>query len=180
MARLIEACAGGEVDAQIAVVVSPREGTPACERARDMGIDVVVLSPKQDEYARDLVRLLNDRSCRWICLCGYMTLLPSDVLRQFPNRVLNIHPALLPRFGGKGMYGHHVHEAVLAAGEKESGATVHLVTERYDEGEIVLQLRCEVRPDDTPESLAARVLGLEHAAYPLALAQVIERERRQA
>lgn len=115
------------------------------------------------------------RGADFICLAGFMKLLPSEVLRAFPNRVLNIHPALLPKFGGKGMYGHHVHEAVLAAGEKESGCTVHLVTDQYDEGEILVQLCCPVRATDTPESLAARVLELEHRAYPEAVRLLMER-----
>ncbi|MFN3683119.1 MAG: formyltransferase family protein, partial [Fimbriimonadaceae bacterium] len=111
--------------------------------------------------------------CTLVCLAGYMRLLPKEVLDSFPNRVLNIHPALLPKFGGKGMYGMRVHEAVLRAGEAESGCTVHLVNERYDEGPIVVQLRCPVLPDDTPETLAARVLELEHRAYPEAVRKVL-------
>jgi phosphoribosylglycinamide formyltransferase-1 len=104
--------------------------------------------------------------------------LPLEVLSLFPNRVLNIHPALLPKFGGKGMYGHHVHEAVLAAGEAESGCSVHFVNERYDEGAVILQKVCPVLPDDTPDTLAARVLVLEHQAYPEALAKVIRDRSR--
>lgn len=102
-----------------------------------------------------------------------MRLLPSEVLERYPNRVLNIHPALLPKFGGKGMYGMHVHKAVVEAEESESGCTVHYVNERYDEGAIILQLRCEVRPTDTPEDVAARVLKLEHKAFAEALALVM-------
>jgi phosphoribosylglycinamide formyltransferase-1 len=103
-----------------------------------------------------------------------MRLLPEEVLAAFPNRVLNIHPALLPKFGGKGMYGMHVHEAVVAARETESGCTVHFVNEHYDEGAILHQRRCPVLPDDTPETLAARVLEQEHLAYPEAIQLVLE------
>jgi phosphoribosylglycinamide formyltransferase-1 len=95
--------------------------------------------------------------------------LPSEILAQFPGRVLNIHPALLPKHGGKGMYGIRVHEAVIEAGDSESGCTVHLVTEQYDEGQIVVQLRCPVLAEDTPTTLAARVLELEKQAYPAAI-----------
>ena len=102
-----------------------------------------------------------------------MKKLPIEVLHRYPGRVLNIHPSLLPKFGGKGMYGHHVHEAVIAAHEPESGCTVHVVTENYDEGPIVLQLRCPVESGDSPDTLAARVLELEHRAYPLAIKKVI-------
>jgi phosphoribosylglycinamide formyltransferase-1 len=98
-----------------------------------------------------------------------MSMVPAPVLAAFPDRIFNVHPALLPKFGGKGMYGMHVHEAVVAAGETESGCTVHLVNEHYDEGRILLQLRCPALPDDTPETLAARVLTLEHQAYVQAL-----------
>jgi phosphoribosylglycinamide formyltransferase-1 len=106
-------------------------------------------------------------------LAGYLRLLPVEVLRKFPGRVLNIHPALLPKFGGKGMYGRHVHEAVIASGDSESGASVHLVDERYDEGQVLVQRRCSVLPDDTPQSLAARVLKEEHLAYVEALQRLL-------
>jgi phosphoribosylglycinamide formyltransferase-1 len=98
-----------------------------------------------------------------------MTLLPSAVVSAYPGKILNIHPALLPKFGGKGMYGLRVHEAVLAAGEKESGCTVHFVNEDYDDGPPLYQAKCPVLPDDTPETLAERVLELERDAYPEAL-----------
>ena len=100
-------------------------------------------------------------------------LLPLEVIEAFPNRVLNVHPSLLPRHGGPGMYGARVHEAVLASGDRESGCTVHLVTERYDEGQVVLQARCPVFAGDTPETLAARILELEHRAYPDAVRRVL-------
>ena len=104
-----------------------------------------------------------------------MFLLPQEVVRRYEGRILNIHPALLPKYGGKGMYGIHVHEAVIAAGEKESGCSIHFVNERYDEGAVLLQKKCPVLPDDTPESLAERVLDLEHTAYPEALKMLVER-----
>ncbi|MCB8932983.1 MAG: phosphoribosylglycinamide formyltransferase [Chthonomonadaceae bacterium] len=175
MRALAEACARGDVPASVALVVSPKEATGAVETARKLGLAVAVLPYKDPAYEERLVSLLHEAGVQWICLAGTMRLLPSQVLAAYPDRVLNIHPALLPKFGGKGMYGHHVHEAVLAAGETESGCTVHRVNERYDEGEIVLQLRCPVLPDDTPETLAARVLALEHQAYAQALALEIQR-----
>ncbi|RYG47885.1 phosphoribosylglycinamide formyltransferase [bacterium] len=110
--------------------------------------------------------------CDLICLAGFLRLLPTRITDRYP--VLNIHPALLPAFGGKGMYGIHVHRAVLAAGEKESGCTVHRVDEAYDEGEIVLQARCPVLPEDTPETLAERVLGLEKRVYAEAVRKVLD------
>ena len=106
-----------------------------------------------------------------IVLAGFMRLVPLEVVQAYPDRIINIHPALLPKFGGKGMYGHHVHEAVIAAKEAESGITIHYVNERYDEGEHIAQFRCPVLPNDTPDSLSERIHGLEHAHYP----EVVER-----
>jgi phosphoribosylglycinamide formyltransferase-1 len=101
-----------------------------------------------------------------VVLAGFLRLIPADMVRAYPGRIVNIHPALLPDHGGKGMYGHHVHQAVIAAGQRESGITIHLVNERYDEGEHLFQARCPVLPDDTPETLAGRIHALEHAHYP--------------
>lgn len=108
-----------------------------------------------------------------IILAGFMRLIPVEMVRAFPQRIINIHPALLPKFGGKGMYGHHVHEAVIAAKETESGITIHYVNERYDEGEHIAQYSCPVLPDDTPDSLAERIHGLEHAHYPAVVESVV-------
>ena len=166
MAALAAACATGMIDAEIAVVIAPKEGSPALDRANELGLKTAVVEPGEDFGERLLAAF---EGCQVVCLAGFLRLLPAEVLAAFPDRVLNIHPALLPKFGGKGMYGHHVHEAVLAAGETESGCTVHLVNEKYDEGRILVQKRCPVHPEDTPDTLAARVLELEHEAYPEAL-----------
>jgi phosphoribosylglycinamide formyltransferase-1 len=101
-----------------------------------------------------------------IVLAGFLWLIPASLLEAFPRRILNIHPALLPDFGGKGMYGHHVHEAVINAGRKESGITIHVIDQEYDKGSILFQARCQVLPDDTPEILASRIHQLEHRYYP--------------
>lgn len=173
MACLIAGCQSGDVPAEAALVVTPRAGNPASLRAQECGVPVRELPPKGEAYADRLLALLRDERIDIVCLAGFMNLLPSEVVRAYEGRMLNIHPALLPKFGGKGMYGHHVHEAVIAAGETESGPTVHFVAERFDEGPILLQLKCPVLPDDTPESLAERVLELEHKAYPEALKRLI-------
>jgi phosphoribosylglycinamide formyltransferase-1 len=168
MRALVEACRDGRVpNAQVAVVVASNENAPALAVARELGVRTCVAPNEADAL------LAAFQGCDAICLAGFLRLLPAELLRQFPDRILNIHPALLPKFGGKGMYGMHVHEAVVAAGETESGCTVHLVNERYDEGRILLQKRCPVLPDDTAETLAARVLVLEHQAFPEALAEVL-------
>ncbi len=129
-------------------------------------------------YAQELLHRLAARDVDLICLAGYMKKVPDEVIRAYHNRVLNIHPALLPKFGGKGMYGIHVHEAVLAAGEKETGVSIHLVDEVYDNGRIVAQRRVPVHPDDTPESLQQRVLEIEHQLYPETVAKIASGELR--
>lgn len=168
MKALIEACRSGKVpNAEVAVVVAPNETAPALEAARGLGIPTQVAPNEAGPYLEAF------EGCDAICLAGFLRLLPAELLAKFPDRIINIHPALLPKFGGKGMYGHHVHEAVVAAGETETGCTVHLVNERYDEGRVLLQKRCPVYPDDTAETVAARVLALEHEAFPEALTMVL-------
>ncbi len=173
MRALARACAEGAVEAEVGLVVSPSESSPALAAARELGLPSAVVNVAGPDAGARLTEAFLGAGCTLVCLAGYMRLLPREVLDAFPNRVLNIHPALLPKFGGKGMYGMRVHEAVLRAGEAESGCTVHLVNERYDEGPILVQLRCPVLPDDTPETLAARVLELEHRAYPEAVRRVL-------
>lgn len=167
MTALLGAC-GGTIPAQPWRVVAPREGTGAAANAGD--VPVTIVEPGE-AYGPRLVEALAGATV--VCLAGFTRLLPTDVLEAFPGRVLNIHPSLLPRHGGPGMYGIRVHEAVLASGDRESGCTVHYVTERYDEGGIVLQGRCPVLDGDTPEALAARVLAVEHRTYPEAVRQVL-------
>lgn len=173
MASIISACQAGTIEADPVMVVSPKEGTPAVLRAEAHHVPVEVCSPKSENYGEELAEILQKHKIDLICLAGYLSLLPLNVVRSFENRILNIHPALLPKFGGKGMYGMHVHEAVIAAGEKESGCTVHFVTENYDEGPVILQKKCAVESGDSAEDLALRVLELEHAAYCEALIKVI-------
>lgn len=173
MAAIARACAQGEIEAEVAIVIAPAEASPALEVAQELGLPIEVVEPG-DSYGERLLAVLEAHSAQLVCLAGFMRLLPSEVLAAYPGRVLNIHPALLPKHGGKGMYGMRVHEAVLAGGDRLSGATVHQVTEQYDEGAIVLQATCPVLPDDTPETLAARVLEQEHRVYVAAIRKVIQ------
>lgn len=170
MERLVLAGRAREYPGHVALVVSPSLDAPAVARATELGVPAVYVA-RGERYGCRLAQALEGMDL--VCLAGYMWLLPTEVLRAFPGRVLNIHPALLPRFGGKGMYGHHVHEAVVAAGETVSGCTVHYVTEQYDEGATILQRRYLLAPGETPESLAAAILRLEHEAYPEAVARVL-------
>lgn len=168
--------AGNLPGVSIALVVSNNSDAGILSFARESGLPTLHCSQKQfaDEaaFSRALLETLQAHGIKAIVLAGYMKKLPQALITAYRRRILNIHPALLPRFGGKGMYGIHVHEAVLAAGETESGATVHLVDEEYDHGEVILQRRVPVLPIDTPQTLAARVLEVEHQLYPEALRQV--------
>lgn len=174
---LIDASRTGRLYGDVVLVVSNNGDAYGLQRALKAGIDTFVYKvknyeSKEDAHA-DLMAILENYRVEFIALAGYLKLLPPPVIKKFRNRITNIHPALLPRYGGKGMYGHHVHEAVMAAGDAESGATVHLVDEIYDNGRILEQKKVPVRPDDTPDSLAARVLEVEHEIYPLALDKLI-------
>lgn len=146
------------------------------EKATRYGVPSVILDhkayPSREAYDAAVVTAVQLMKPDFIALAGYMRILTPVFLKAFEGRVLNIHPALLPKHGGPGMYGHHVHEAVLKAGDTESGPTVHWVTVEVDGGAIILQEKVPVLPGDSPETLAARVLEAEHRAYPKALAQI--------
>jgi phosphoribosylglycinamide formyltransferase-1 len=153
--------------------VSNNSTAGALDIARGNNIPALHLSSRQfqteAEFVGQILKVLEDHGTEFIALAGYMKKLPQELIHRFHNRIANVHPALLPSFGGQGMYGIKVHEAVIASGCKVSGATVHLVDEEYDRGPIVLQKAVEVTRDDTAETLAARVLTVEHEIYPLAL-----------
>jgi phosphoribosylglycinamide formyltransferase-1 len=169
---ILDAAASGRLSARVVLCVSSRPDAGALERARRHGVPTAVLSaPRADEreVAREMLDLLSTHDVDFVALAGFMRRVPPAVVRAFRNRMLNVHPALLPAFGGAGMYGRRVHEAVIASGVSLSGATVHLVDDEYDTGPIVLQNEVPVLEDDTPESLAARVLAVEHRLYPEAL-----------
>ena len=148
--------------ARVVRVISSRPGASALERARRAGVATTVLVNPADP--NELLVALRD--AQLVVLAGYLKLVPPAVVAQFRRRMINIHPALLPDFGGPGMYGHHVHAAVLASGTRESGATVHFVDEAFDRGDIIAQEKVRVEPADTPETLAARVLEAEHRLLP--------------
>ena len=167
----------GEVTAgRVVLVVSDRPTAGALERAARAGIPtrvVEVVGRPEEDVARETLATLEAAGIEYVALAGYLRRIPPDVVRGYHGRMTNIHPALLPAFGGKGMYGIRVHRAVLAAGCKVSGATVHLVDEEYDTGPILAQWPVPVLPGDTPESLAARVLRVEHLIYPAALEALV-------
>ncbi|NCO33803.1 MAG: phosphoribosylglycinamide formyltransferase [Armatimonadetes bacterium CG2_30_59_28] len=170
---IIDAHERGEFAAEIAVLVSASADAGAVDRAVEHGIETLVVDPKrfalEQDYFAALARELLAREIGLVCLAGYMRQVAPDFIREFPNRIMNIHPALLPAFGGKGMYGIHVHEAVIESGAKFTGVTVHFADAEYDHGPIILQRVVPVDEDDTPESLAARVLKEEHRLYAEAI-----------
>ncbi len=170
---ILDAVAAGTLDAEVALVVSDREGAGALDRAERAGLPSVVLRPADfgdgEAFGAALLEALSRERASFVALAGYLKQIPAAVVRAFRGRMLNIHPSLLPAFGGPGFYGRRVHEAALAHGVRWSGATVHLVDEEYDTGPIVLQEPVPVREGDTPATLAARVLEAEHRLYPEAL-----------
>ncbi len=177
---LIDACQSGQIAGEVVVVISNNCKAYALERARKAKIDALHLSEKRFEsreiFVATLIAELENREVNLICLAGYMKFMPPEIIERVRGRVLNIHPALLPRHGGKGMYGIHVHEAVLAAGDSETGVTVHLVDHLYDHGRILGQTKVSVEPGDTPESLQKRVLKSEHQFYPEVVAKIANGE----
>ena len=162
-----------DAPARIALVISDRDSAAALERARAMDVPahlVPVSGRSEAEVASDTLELLERHAIGLVALAGYLRLVPAAVIRAYAGRIVNIHPALLPAFGGQGMFGARVHQAVLASGARVSGPTIHYVTEAYDEGRIIAQWPVPVLPDDTPATLAARVLLVEHRLYPLVIA----------
>ncbi len=163
----------------VVLCLSNTDRAGALARAQTHGVESVVLNPdgfaEESAYTAALLGLLRKHAVDTIALAGYLRKIPAPVVAAYRHRIVNIHPALLPAFGGKGLYGRRVHEAVLRAGMRQSGATVHYVDEEYDTGGIILQEAVPVYPEDTPETLARRVLELEHRLYPKALRLVAGR-----
>jgi len=175
---IIDRSLDGSLPADVAVVISNNSDAGALERARKNDIDALHISSVTEggEDAADarIVREMLTRDVDLVILAGYMKMIGRELLSVYKGRILNIHPALLPKFGGKGMYGMNVHKAVIAAGETESGPTVHVVDEQYDHGPILDQIHVPVLPGDTPETLQKRVLAKEHELYPAVIGKIAE------
>lgn len=151
--------------AKAELIVCNKSGAYVLERAKNMGIKSVLLT-KEELQSPLILQILQQHDIDFIILAGYLLKIPATLINEYPNKIINIHPALLPKFGGKGMYGHHVHEAVVASGEKESGITIHLVNEIYDNGRILFRALCPVLSSDTPDDVAAKIHELEQAHFP--------------
>ncbi|MDL2223925.1 phosphoribosylglycinamide formyltransferase [Bacteroidales bacterium OttesenSCG-928-M06] len=154
------------------IVLSNKADAYVHERSKNLGVPSFTITKAGFDNGEALQFLL-DRQVDFIVLAGFLLKIPEGIIRAYPDKIINIHPALLPKYGGKGMYGAHVHEAVVANGESESGITIHLVNENYDEGKHLFQAKCPVLPTDTPEDVAAKVHELEYKYFPEVIAQWI-------
>ncbi len=163
----------GHSDIEVALIVSNRKNAFILERAKNHNIPRLKINRTAFYEEEEVILQLQSLRIDWIILAGFLWLIPKKLIDYFPSKIINIHPALLPKYGGPGMYGKHVHAAVHAAGEKESGMTVHYVNENYDEGAIIDQYTTDLEPTDSPEDIAAKVLKLEHAHYPEVIEQTI-------
>jgi phosphoribosylglycinamide formyltransferase-1 len=161
--------------AEVSIVLSNKPDAYVLERAAKFNVRTRVFDRDTFYNTSEIPDLLKELEIDLVVLAGFLWLIPPGLIRLFPDRMVNIHPALLPKYGGKGMYGRHVHEAVIANGEKESGISIHYVNEVYDDGKIIFQGKCKVLPDDTPESLARRVHGLEYEHYPRVIEELLEK-----
>lgn len=160
-------------DVEVACIIYNRRDAYIATRAQNLGIEAHYFG-RNDFYSNGTVlNYLRKHNIDWVILAGFLWLVPQDMLEAYPDRIINIHPALLPKYGGKGMYGHHVHEAVVAHGEKETGITIHLVDNRYDHGTTLFQASCSVEPDDTADSVAAKIHLLEKEHFPRVIDEVI-------
>lgn len=161
---------------KVKLVLSNKKDAKVLDRAKKFNIKTLTFN-KEEFYQSDVVlQILLKEQISFIVLAGFLWLVPEKILRQYPNKIINIHPALLPAYGGKGMYGEKVHEAVIANHESESGITIHYVNSEYDRGEIIFQARCPVLPDDTPEKLAERVHQLEYRYYPEVIEKLLSKQ----
>ncbi len=161
-------------DKEVVLVLSNNSEAYVLERAARLGVPSRVFT-REDLKTGRVLRILQENAVDFVVLAGFLWLIPAEITAAYRNRIVNIHPALLPKYGGKGMYGLHVHAAVLENGEKESGITIHYVNEKYDSGDIIFQARCPVMPDDTPERLQERVHRLEYEHFPKVVEMLLDR-----
>jgi phosphoribosylglycinamide formyltransferase-1 len=159
---------------RVSLVLSNRKDAGVIDRAQSLEVETIVFNREQFYQSEDVLSLLFERNIDFVVLAGFLWLVPDYLLKSFENKMINIHPALLPRYGGKGMFGHHVHAAVIENRESESGITIHYVNKEYDHGHIVFQARCEVKSDDTPETLASRIHQLEYQHFPVVVDKLLK------
>lgn len=161
-------------EAEVVLVVSNRADAKVLQRAETLGIPAIVVPKKDFNNESFMAGLMRDNGVDLIVLAGFLLMIPDFLISLYPEKIVNIHPSLLPKYGGKGMYGSHVHEAVVAAGEKESGITIHFVNENCDGGRIIYQATTPVEPTDTPDDVAAKVHALEYLHFPRVIAETVK------
>ncbi len=157
----------------VSIVLSNKPDAGVLDRARKLGVKTFVFDRHTFRQTDEIITLLQSHKIDLVVLAGFLWLVPQNILAAYRDRIINIHPALLPKYGGKGMYGHHVHEAVIQAGEVYSGITIHYVNEKYDKGQIIFQKTVDVSPEDTPESLAEKIHKLEYEHYPRIIGEML-------
>lgn len=161
---------------QIALVLTNKPDAYVLERAHKLNVPTCICTKPDFLQDGKVLSVLRKYEIDFIILAGFLLKVPDELIHEFPSRIVNIHPALLPKYGGKGMYGDKVHEAVVAAGETESGITIHYINEHYDEGNIIFQTSCQVSPEDTPHDVASKVHALEYKYYPIVIEDLLQRE----
>lgn len=159
-------------DVNVELVLTNNQKAGVLLRAKKFDVETMVFTREELYKSNKVVDALLKKDISFVILAGFLWLIPSSILKQFPDRIINIHPALLPKYGGKGMFGHHVHEAVISQKEKLSGITIHYVNEHYDEGNIIFQATCQISNDDTAESLASKIHELEYRHFPVVIEEL--------
>lgn len=165
---------------EIVCILSNNPQAGVLQRAADLGILSYVFNRRAFFETREILDLLLEKQINLVVLAGFLWKIPDYLIHAFPNQIINIHPALLPKYGGKGMYGIHVHQAVFQAGDRESGITIHYVNDHYDEGEIIFQAHCELSPEDGPEKIAQKVQALEHKYFPKVIEELLNKSSKIA
>lgn len=165
----------GREDVKVNLLLSNKPDAFALQRAQKAGVDTFVFNKEKFTDGTEILSVLKSKNIDWIVLAGFLWLVPDYLIKNFRNRIINIHPALLPSYGGKGMYGMNVHKAVIDACEKESGISIHFINEKYDEGEIIFQFKCPIEEGETPESLAEKIHKLEHEHFPAVIDELIKK-----
>lgn len=159
---------------KVSIILSDKKDAFVLERAKKLNIPAQSFTKNDFNETDNIIQLLKQYDIDLIVLAGFLKLVPENLIEAFPNKIINIHPALLPKFGGKGMYGHHVHDAVIAAHEKKSGITIHYVSKNFDEGTTIFQAICDLTSEDTPETLAEKIHLLEYEHFPKVIEKLLQ------
>jgi phosphoribosylglycinamide formyltransferase-1 len=170
--RIVEFFSSND-EVEVTLILTNNPAAGVIERALRLNIPTLIFNKRLFSKTDKIVEILRSQQIDWVVLAGFLWLVPNNLTRAFENRMINIHPALLPKYGGKGMWGHHVHEAVVANQEKETGITIHYVNEKYDEGEVIFQAKCDVDESDSPNDVAKKIHQLEYQYFPEIIYQEI-------